>query len=198
MTLTSLQGTSIEDYGYQLGRAWGIGRQGKNDGALLIVAPNERKVRIEVGYGLEGILTDAASRLIIERIMTAGLPLRTVRAGYRRRHRRHPEDAGGRRPNRCRSSRRAASPAGSEPDPAADAGGLLRARLAGLPQPRRRRSAAPAAVSGVDGGFGVAAADDPAHRHRRRGLAAAGVVAGGGGFGGGGGSFGGGGASGDW
>ncbi len=69
VTLKSLQGTTIDDYGWQLGRAWGIGRQGKNDGALLIVAPNERKVRIEVGYGLEGILTDAASRLIIERIM---------------------------------------------------------------------------------------------------------------------------------
>ena len=69
VTLNSLQGTSIEDYGYQLGRAWGIGREGKNDGALLIVAPKERKIRIEVGYGLEGVLTDAASRLIIERII---------------------------------------------------------------------------------------------------------------------------------
>jgi uncharacterized protein len=65
-TLPSLQGTSIEDYGYQLGRHWGIGQKGKNNGALLIVAPNERKVRIEVGYGLEGSLTDAVTRLIIE------------------------------------------------------------------------------------------------------------------------------------
>ena len=61
-----LQGTSVEDYGYQLGRHWGIGQKEKNNGALLIVAPNERKVRIEVGYGLEGQLTDAVSRLIIE------------------------------------------------------------------------------------------------------------------------------------
>src|SRR5437764_2219057 len=66
VTLKSLQGTSIEDYGYQLGRRWGIGQKEKNSGALLIVAPNERKVRIEVGYGLEGDLTDAVSRLIIE------------------------------------------------------------------------------------------------------------------------------------
>lgn len=66
VTLKSLQGTSIEDYGYQLGRDWGIGQKDKNNGALLIVAPNERKVRIEVGYGLEGDLTDAVSRLIIE------------------------------------------------------------------------------------------------------------------------------------
>jgi len=66
VTLKSLQGTSVEDYGYQLGRHWGIGRKETNNGALLIVAPNERKVRIEVGYGLEGQLTDAVSRLIIE------------------------------------------------------------------------------------------------------------------------------------
>jgi len=69
VTLKSLQGTSIEDYGYQLGRHWGIGQKGKDNGALLIVAPNERKVRIEVGYGLEGDLTDAASKLIIENII---------------------------------------------------------------------------------------------------------------------------------
>jgi uncharacterized protein len=64
--LKSLQGTSIDDYGYQLGRHWGIGQKDKNTGALLIVAPNERKVRIEVGYGFEGTLTDAVSRFIIE------------------------------------------------------------------------------------------------------------------------------------
>src|SRR5262245_30724241 len=66
VTLKSLQGTSIEDYGYQLGRHWQIGQKDKNTGALLIVAPNERKVRIEVGYGFEGTLTDAVSRLIIQ------------------------------------------------------------------------------------------------------------------------------------
>lgn len=69
VTLRSLQGVPIEDYGYQLGRHWGIGQKGKDNGVLLIVVPAERKVRIEVGYGLEGILTDAASRLIIEQIM---------------------------------------------------------------------------------------------------------------------------------
>jgi uncharacterized protein len=66
VTLPSLQGYEIEDYGYQLGRAWGIGQKGKNNGALLIVAPNEHRARIEVGYGLEGTLTDAVARLIIE------------------------------------------------------------------------------------------------------------------------------------
>lgn len=67
VTLPSLQGLTIEDFGYQLGRAWGIGQKGKNTGVLLIVAPNDHRVRIEVGYGLEGKLTDAESRVIIER-----------------------------------------------------------------------------------------------------------------------------------
>ena len=67
VTLSSLQGQTIEDFGYQLGRTWGIGRAGKNNGALLIVAPQERAVRIEVGYGLEGTITDALSRGVIER-----------------------------------------------------------------------------------------------------------------------------------
>lgn len=65
-TLPDLQGYDIADYGYQLGRHWGIGEKDKDSGALLIVAPNERKVRIEVGYGLEGILTDAMSSIIIQ------------------------------------------------------------------------------------------------------------------------------------
>lgn len=64
-TVPSLQGYEISDYGYQLGRAWGIGQKGANNGAILLVAPNERKVRIEVGYGLEGTLTDGMSFLII-------------------------------------------------------------------------------------------------------------------------------------
>ena len=68
-TLKSLQGYEIKEYGYQLGRAWGIGQKGKDNGALIIVAPNEHKVRIEVGYGLEGTLTDARSRVIIEEYM---------------------------------------------------------------------------------------------------------------------------------
>ena len=66
VTLKSLQGTSIEQLGVELGRRWQIGQKDKNNGVLLIVVPSERKVRIEVGYGLEGTLTDAIARLIIE------------------------------------------------------------------------------------------------------------------------------------
>ena len=64
-TVTSLNGLEIEDYGYQLGRHWRIGQEGANNGVVLLVAPNERKVRIEVGYGLEGVMTDALSSQIV-------------------------------------------------------------------------------------------------------------------------------------
>ena len=70
VTLPDLQGTDIADFGYQLGRAWGIGQKDKNNGALLIVARDERKLRIEVGYGLEDRLTDAQSSVIINQVIT--------------------------------------------------------------------------------------------------------------------------------
>lgn len=66
VTVPSLQGYEISDYGYQLGRAWGLGQKTLNNGILLIVAPTEHKVRIEVGYGLEPIVTDALSSVIIQ------------------------------------------------------------------------------------------------------------------------------------
>ena len=72
VTLKSLQGYDIADYGYQLGRYWGIGTSKFNNGLLLIVAPNERRVRIEVGYGLEGALPDATAQSILDEII---LPL---------------------------------------------------------------------------------------------------------------------------
>ncbi|MBC9033304.1 TPM domain-containing protein [Sphingomonas sp. JC676] len=68
-TIPDLQGYEIRDYGYQLGRAWGIGQKGANNGIILVVAPNDRKVGIEVGYGLEPIMTDALSSQIINEII---------------------------------------------------------------------------------------------------------------------------------
>ncbi|WP_156257142.1 TPM domain-containing protein, partial [Sandarakinorhabdus oryzae] len=68
-TVPDLQGYEIDDYGYQLGRAWGIGQKGTNNGAILLVAPAQRKLRIEVGYGLEGVLTDAVSSRIIRQVI---------------------------------------------------------------------------------------------------------------------------------
>ena len=70
VTVPDLQGTTIEDFGYQLGRAWGIGQKDQNNGALLIVARDDRKLRIEVGYGLEDRLTDAQSSVIINQVIT--------------------------------------------------------------------------------------------------------------------------------
>jgi uncharacterized protein len=64
-TVPDLEGRPIEDYGYQLGRHWKLGQEGANNGAILLVAPTERRVRIEVGYGLEPIITDALSWQII-------------------------------------------------------------------------------------------------------------------------------------
>jgi uncharacterized protein len=64
--LSSLQGYPIEDYGVQLARRWGIGQAKQNNGIVLIIAPKEHEVRIEVGYGLEGKLTDALTHAIIQ------------------------------------------------------------------------------------------------------------------------------------
>lgn len=80
-TIPSLQGYDIADYGYQLGRAWGIGSKERNDGALLIVAPAERKLRIEVGYGLEGVLTDGLSSLIINQTIVPAFKAGNMPAG---------------------------------------------------------------------------------------------------------------------
>jgi uncharacterized protein len=85
VTLNDLQGRSIEEYGVQLGRTWGIGSRERNDGVLLIVAVAERRVRIEVGYGLERRITDPfAARVIRERILPrfrAGRPSGGIIAG---------------------------------------------------------------------------------------------------------------------
>jgi uncharacterized protein len=69
-TVRSLQGTSVEDYANRLFRAWKLGQAKTNNGVLLLVAPAERKVRIEVGYGLEGALTDALSKVLIASSIT--------------------------------------------------------------------------------------------------------------------------------
>ncbi len=69
-TVRDLEGNDISDYGYKLGRAWGIGDEAKDDGVVFLIAPNERRMNISVGYGLEPILTDALSGRIIRDIVT--------------------------------------------------------------------------------------------------------------------------------
>ncbi|HXX47090.1 MAG TPA: TPM domain-containing protein [Myxococcota bacterium] len=68
-TTPSLEGLAIEDYSIQVAEAWKVGQKGLDNGVILTVAPNEHKVRIEVGYGLEGVLPDAiAARIIRDEI----------------------------------------------------------------------------------------------------------------------------------
>ncbi|WP_428628823.1 TPM domain-containing protein [Sphingopyxis sp.] len=69
-TVSNLEGNDIADYGYKLGRAWGIGDAEKDDGAVFLIAPNERRMNIAVGLGLEPVLTDALSGRIIRDVVT--------------------------------------------------------------------------------------------------------------------------------
>ena len=69
-TVNSLDGNDISDYGYKLGRAWSIGGKENNDGVVFLIAPNERRMNISVGYGLEPVLTDALSGRIIRDVVT--------------------------------------------------------------------------------------------------------------------------------
>ena len=199
-TVPSLQGYEIEDYGYRLGRHWGIGQkrrpaseggaaQGDN-GVILLIAPNERRVRIEVGYGLEPVLTDALSSVIIQRSILpefrAGNMPAGVLAGFdaiARQIELPPEEA-------------AQNVANAEQQAAQDEGfplgfvifmlflmlwlTMASRRTKGG---KRARSGGPIVIWGP-GGFG--------------GGGFSGGGFGGGGFGGGGGGFGGGGASGGW
>jgi uncharacterized protein len=189
VTLKSLQGTSIEDFGTALGRHWRIGQQGKNNGVLLIVAPNERKVRIEVGYGLEGTLTDAVTRLIIANAIVPRFRANDFPGGIVR----GVDDiisvlTGDAEEWKARAAQR--------PDATPDWGSLLMLILivivfliiffsiAGAARPSQRGRSSPwlgggGWSSGSSGGF-------------------SGGGFGGGGFSGGGGSFGGGGSSGSW
>lgn len=70
ITVKSLEGLTVEDYTIGLAKKWGVGKKGKNNGIVLLIAPEERKVRIEVGYGLEPDLTDVQAGRIIREIIT--------------------------------------------------------------------------------------------------------------------------------
>ncbi len=74
LTVKSLEGQDIESYSIAVAEAWKAGQKHKDNGVILLIAPNERKVRIEVGYGLEGVLTDAKSAEIIRNILLPHFP----------------------------------------------------------------------------------------------------------------------------
>ncbi len=199
VTVADLQGYEIEEYGYQLGRAWGIGQDGKNNGVLLIVAPSERKVRIEVGYGLEPVLTDALSALIIQNEI-----LPSFREGYFERGIEQGVDAIDRQLRLDPAEAQARAAAAERPRSEAPIGVgvviavifilMILAMIGGAGGRGRRRP------SGV-GHILLWAAAEVLSSHVRGGgggFGGGGSGGGSGGFGGGGGSFGGGGASGGW
>ncbi len=189
VTLPTLQGYEIEDYGYQLGRTWQIGQKGKNDGALLIIAPTERKVRIEVGYGLEGVMTDALSNVIIQQKILPPFKAGDIEAGI----------IGGTdaiiaqlsaSPEEAAATLKAVSKPSHHAKSRIDPGGLIMMIfvlfwvMGGVFG--RRRGGLGALLPWIifSGGFGGGRSGNDGF--------------GGGGFGGGGGSFGGGGSSGSW
>ena len=186
VTVTTLDGYPIEQWGYQLGRHWGIGEKGKNTGALLIVDKDERKLRIEVGYGLEGTLTDAETSNIIRNVIV-------------------PQFKQGDYPQGISDGVDAilavlggdsdATPQQTRRDHSSTLFlmlflGFILFRIIGAGFFPGRRSGLWGLIGlwGLTGGFGG----------RRGGFGRGGGFGGGGGFSGGGGSFGGGGASGSW
>ena len=70
LTIPSLEGDSLEDFSIRVADAWKIGKKGFDNGAILLIARDDRKLRIEVGYGLEGVMPDAIASRIIREVIT--------------------------------------------------------------------------------------------------------------------------------
>jgi len=193
LTIESLDGDALEDFSIRVVEAWKLGKKGKDDGLLLLVVEQDRKLRIEVGYGLEGDVTDAFSSRVIRNVLAPALSAGQPAQGIDQAFDALMQKASGQsvsaldQPAPERAAKKRSSPFGILvllllavpfllPLVLGRAGGRGRARrdgflLGGL------------GGLGYGGGFG-------------RGSAGGGF--GGGGFGGGGGGFGGGGASGSW
>jgi uncharacterized protein len=73
LTVDSLEGDALEDFSLRVVEAWKLGQKGKDDGLLLLIVKGDRKLRIEVGYGLEGDVTDAFSSQVIRNVLTPAL-----------------------------------------------------------------------------------------------------------------------------
>lgn len=222
-TVNSLEGRTIEDYGYRLGRHWQIGRKGEDDGVILLVAPNEKKVRIETGYGARVFLTDAVSSLIIRNAVLPRFREGDMAGGIMA----GADAIIGQMSLSPEQARKTASEAAARESARSDEGGgflplifwamiigfvLLsmvrraggRRYLGGVPAYKRRKGG-----RGFDAGdaaiilWGLSELAGAARKGRSSGWAGGGGSWGGGGggfggFSGGGGSFGGGGASGSW
>jgi len=207
-TVPSLEGYDVGDYGYRLGRTWGLGEKEENNGLLLLVAPNERRLTIQVGYGLEPIFTDALSGRIIRNVITprfkAGDMIGGINVGVDEiiRILELPPD----------QQRQVAADAGrrQQGHSGKDIGSaiaivffilvfvLLPLSRAARGGRRYRGGISPIVIWGIDAALRGAFRDDDDHRGGGGWGGGGWGGGGGGGFSGGGGSFGGGGASGGW
>lgn len=211
-TIADLEGRDVSDYGYRLGRQWGIGSKAENDGVLFLIAPNDRRMNISVGYGLEPVLTDALSGRIIRDVVTPPFRDNDFAGGI---------EAGVNAiaaqlqlpPEQAMARAKAAASAEKKRQGQGNFGGLffigfilliffiipaLTARKAGK-QHRRHRPWGTAKPERGSGGFGPIIIFGDHDWSGGGGFGGGGFGGGGfGGFSGGGGSFGGGGASGGW
>ena len=177
LTTASLEGLPIEDYSLAVAEQWKVGHKGLDNGVILIVAPQERKVRIEVGYGLEGVIPDAIANRIIQEVILPEFRSGGLESGIVAGTRSILEAAAGEYappgPERRSGRRRSGSPLFS----------LLWIVILFMGLGSRGLFFLPFMLGGGRG-------------YRSGGIGGGGF--GGGGFGGGGGGFGGGGASGGW
>lgn len=200
LTIDTLAGDALEDFSIRTVEAWKLGKKGVDEGLLLLVVRDDRKVRIEVGYGLEGSVTDAVSSRVIREVIQPAFRRSDYSAGI--------EGAFERLMQAASPGKVPPAPAGT-PQPAPARGqGRSSGSIVGLVlfllffvlpllgplgfRGRRRRSFGAAALGGLLGGLSGSS------RHHGGGSWGGGGGFGGGGFGGGGGGFGGGGASGSW
>lgn len=84
LTVPSLEGDAIENFSIAAAEAWKLGQKGTDNGLIMLVVPQDRKMRIEVGYGLEGVLTDALTSRVIREIMTPAFRLNNFSGGIER------------------------------------------------------------------------------------------------------------------
>lgn len=174
LTVPSLEGDPIEDFSIRVADAWKIGHKGSDNGVLLIVSRDDRKVRIEVGYGLEGKLTDLLSGRIIRDEISPAFKAGQFDAGFVRAVDVLIAVAHG---------EYKAKPQAKKGKPSMPLLAIILLLFYFMSQIfRGHRGGGPMMYGGTGGGF----------------YGGGGFGGGGGGFGGGGGGFGGGGASGDW
>ncbi len=150
VTLPSLNGNQITDYANRLGRFWKIGTAEDDNGVLLVIAPSERKVRIEVGYGLEGALTDSLSSIIIQREILPPFRSKNYALGIRQGVNAIIQAIAG-------EYKAPASSGGDSSDPVSDEIGtflpLIFIAMVGIPEILRRRGLSKAAKGAFPAGF---------------------------------------------